>query len=213
MFQFPWWVVSVGPSIPHLSESDCSVILHSYSVVMRHKAVSGKFHLPYTHTHTHTVELVGNWDFLPTLSKKLNKVRWIRDIKHIIFPSPLCQQGLLWIWTSTPTWQEQDWTTIVIHSSTLPWYQWELFTHTGHQWGRGRWHFTSPFPLHHWIGEGKQQGGRELSSCPTLQHQSRVCQSSIFPSLFHRTGPQGEKRQLQFVPTLTRKVSLGVKDS
>ena len=173
----------------------------------------GSFTFPtHTHTHTHSGAFRELRLFTHSVSKKLNKVRWIRDVKHIIFPSPLCQQGL-WIWTSRPTWQEQDWTSIVIHSSTLPWYQWELFTHTGHQWGRGRWHFTSPFPLHHWIGEGKQQGGRELSSCPTLQHQSRVCQSSIFPSLFRRTSPQGEKRQLQLAPTLTRKVSLGVKDS
>lgn len=170
--------MSTRYSIPHLSESDGSVILQSYSVMMRYNKgslceVSRSPHPhahTYMHTHTHSQwSLYGTETFYPlSVKKKLNKIIQIRDIKNITFGSPLCQQGLLWGWTSRPTWQEQDWTSIVMYSSTLPWYQWELFSHSGHQWGRARWHFTSPFPWCHWIGKGKQQGGSELSSYFTL---------------------------------------------
>ena len=150
----------------------------------------------HTHTHTQSVELVWNWDFLPTLSKKLNKVIQIRDSKHITFPSPLCQQGLLWGWTSTPIWQEQDWTGNLMYSSTFPWYQWELFTHTGHQWGRARWHFTSPFPWCHWIGEGKQQGGSELIPIPPCSIKAEFVRLLYsHPFFFFFAGPAHREKK------------------
>ena len=111
------------------------------------------------------------------------------------------KQGLLWGWTSTPTWQEQDWTGIVMYSSTLPWYQWELFTHTGHQWGRARWHFTSPFPWCHWIGEGREQGGSELSSYSTLQHQSSLSAFHIpIPFFFAGQAHREKKSSYKWYP-------------
>lgn len=150
----------------------------------------------YTRTHTHSpVDLVWNWGFLPTqCQKKLNKVIQIRDIKHITFGSPLCQQGLLWGWTSThlagprlnkhcdavlpsPGISENCSPTVIISEAG--------------QDGTS----LLPYPWCHWIGEG-ETARKAVSWVPVSPCSIKACQPSIFPSFFFflQDRPTGEKR-------------------